>query len=856
MSSDRLNPLRLKPLAAALLAIVSPLASAAGASSGAYFPPAEEIALYWDGPGAVASDWFHPYNWIPGHAAVPDADNVAVITGGHAVLDADATVLSFYQWNGDGGSTLSGIGTLHTGDFRWNAGAQSGSGGAIVAGGATLGFGMGYSTLEMTDGRFLQLNGETLFQSSWIRLAQGARIHNNGDFISTGDRRGSATYDNSVLSAGAGNAVRNNGHFTQRADGHTTRIDTAFDNLGTVTVESGQLHLRGGGQHQGSFSVLAGQTLSFAGAHTLSAGALLNDGDIVFTSGSTTISATTGYQGNGRFAVRGGSVSVAASAGLSMADVVVSAGTLRVDASIGAQLHAGRFTLEQSAALEGSAALHADALLWSSGRMSGTGLTRSTGSAALGDGSQYGALYLEGGRLLALDGNTTFQAAFIGMSGASVIENGGHFVSTGERRGALRADNSIVLYSGGGTFRNLGSFVQDAAGRTTTIQARFDNRGQVDVQSGTLKLTNGGAHTGSFNVSAGQTLDLGGGAHAFAGATMRNAGTLRISGGTTALDAGVAYGGGGHLAVSGGTLRVAQPVPIQAASLNLAHGTVDVNSALSASFMAQANGDLEGGGLLEAGQLLWNGGTQRGAGTTAVSGHADLGNGSTYAQLSLDGRHLHLTGTTTLQAFQLSMSRGAVLENDGVLTSVGDRRGTVHQDNVVVQHALGAPALLRNDGSFIQDSAGATTRIGVQFDNHGVLRLDSGRLVFDAAYRQLGDDALLDLGVGDLQFDSLVFNAGATFDGVLRLRLEGRAVQAGDLIHVFDYAHYAGQFDRIVADGLAPGLALSARYEAGSLGVLVTAVPEPASWALLLSGLGLIALAGTRGRRATAEARQ
>ena len=835
------------PLTLISLALLSPLAHAGGGSPADDFPPNEEVELFWDWHNPTASTWFNPLSWLPFSGTVPNEDNIAALTGGHPVLDQDVTLLGYYQWNGDGATTLSGTGVLHVGTLYWGSGVQSGTGGATVSGSAVLGTGTGYASLSLEDGRSLALSGSSTFQATALSLRNGSAIYNNGSFTSVGERRNLAVYDNQILAEGSGNAFHNNGSFVQDADGHATVIRSTFHNRGTVSVVSGSLSLSGGGQHSGSFAVQAGQQLSFAGDHVFAGGLLHNDGQVSFGTGNVNVAATTGYSGAGRLKVDGAQLVLGVSAGMHVAELEVHNGLLDARAGLDNTLRTDLLMLHDAGRLSGEATLDAQALSWTGGRMSGPATTRVHGEAELGDGLAYRTLFLDNGRTLELRGDSVFQAGFIGLSQASRIVNQGDFLSRGDRRGAATYDSAIVDYNSNGRFHNLGRFTQDADGHTTTIHSGFDNSGVLRVASGTLKLLGGGGHTGQTEVLAGQTLALNG-THAFAGGSMANDGTLQVLGGTTTLSPATTYSGQGDWRVSGGTLHVQQAQVVQPGQVQLDSGTLRADSAVQAGHWVQHNGILSGTGDVQTGTLQWQNGSMNGSGLTRVTGSATLGDGSSYASVNLNGRHLVLAGDTTLQALQLGMSDGAVLDNLGVLRNLGDVRGGTVGDNALVQYRIGADSLLRNAGRFIQDTAGHQTRVDMRFDNTGELRVDSGRMLFGSGLNLLGDDSVLNLAVHGLTQDLLDVNAQALLDGTLTLRFEGFQAQAGDVIRLFSYDSFLGGFDHLRALNLGEGLHLSAIYGSDGFSVRVSAVPEPQSWALLLAGLGIVLTVSRRTR--------
>ncbi|MCX2864047.1 autotransporter-associated beta strand repeat-containing protein [Paucibacter sp. PLA-PC-4] len=128
------------------------------------------------------------------------------------------------------------------------------------------------------------------------------------------------------------------------------------------------------------------------------------------------------------------------------------------------------------------------------------------------------------------------------------------------------------------------------------------------------------------------------------------------------------------------------------------------------------------------------------------------------------------------------------------------------------------------------DSAGLfSVRQDLSFSGGALLSLTLGGPTRDSGHGALSVGALLDLGQ----------------DTTLRLSLsQGFSAQAGQQFDLLDWGILQGQFSTIDSSGLvlAQGMRLdvSRLYIDGVVGV--TAVPEPQSWALLLSGvLGLLA---------------
>ncbi|MFO1498680.1 MAG: autotransporter-associated beta strand repeat-containing protein [Verrucomicrobiota bacterium] len=92
----------------------------------------------------------------------------------------------------------------------------------------------------------------------------------------------------------------------------------------------------------------------------------------------------------------------------------------------------------------------------------------------------------------------------ITLSDSATLSNqpGAIFDCTGD--GTMNGGSGSNLVVNGGIFRKTGGV------GTTRINVPFQNDGQVEVQSGTLVLNNGGTESGSISVSGGATLEIAG----------------------------------------------------------------------------------------------------------------------------------------------------------------------------------------------------------------------------------------------------------------------------------------------------------------------------------------------------------
>lgn len=150
-------------------------------------------------------------------------------------------------------------------------------------------------------------------------------------------------------------------------------------------------------------------------------------------------------------------------------------------------------------------------------------------------------------------------------------------------------------------------------------------------------------------------------------------------------------------------------------------------------------------------------------------------------------------------------------------------------------------------GLSIGDSPGFGRDAGsVAFGSASVYEAEIGGLT--ACTQACADDASLRA----MGFDRYVVDGTLTLGGTLKLvSWNSFVAQAGQRFDLFDWGQLQGRFDAIDATGfqLAEGTELdySRLYTTGEIGVM--AVPEPETWALLLSGLAVLGW-HAHGRRA------
>lgn len=241
-------------------------------------------------------------------------------------------------------------------------------------------------------------------------------------------------------------------------------------------------------------------------------------------------------------------------------------------------------------------------------------------------------------------------------------------------------------------------------------------------------------------------------------------------------------------------------------------------------------GELEVSGTLAnetGGRLLVNGGTLRFNDGLANRGEVNAGfNGAEFFGRVLQGAggRLVLSGRSN-STFYDAVDIGAASE---------------------LRVSAGATALFF--GTVQQRSGALFTGTGTKFYEGGLsvgaspgLGTDEGSVVFGGSSLYLAEIGGTTAGSG---FDKLLVAGDLHFGGTLKLvSWAGFAAQAGQRFDLFDWGSAGGSFSSIDASGLAlpDGLMLDTSHLYVDGSVAVVSVPEPASWALSLGGLLVVA---------------
>lgn len=435
--------------------------------------------------------------------------------------------------------------------------------------------------------------------------------------------------------------------------------------------------------------------------------------------------------------------------------------------------------------------------------------------------------------------------------------------------GDITLQNSGVIELGGGVFDGTGRLSVLASGRLTgfgTIDSFYDSEGQLRVAGGTMKVTRGMLNRGTIDIA---------GDGAMAGGSIDNRGMMVVRGrvanavvntGTVRMPvdgvdpgfdglftnqaSGVLWTGretapGGAPSrtawLYGGMLNRGR-VEVDPLS-TLAGGTIDNRGTLLLrGHMANA---VENTGLIRSGARAFEGSYVFGTITNQRGGIIRIGDEATeQLRMGAEPWTAFLGRVDNLSGGRIEVVRGGiatfselVMRSGSVLSITGYR----------FQNIEGR--LWFEDGAILEGATAVKTfRSGGQvlFANAGVRVHDPGNWIFASGgslWMSIRADGA-GITANHVDVDGYLLLTGGTLTLV---GLGTSSLDAGDRFDLFDFGVVGGQFAAIDTRfaSLRAGLAwdFSDLYRTGE--VAVVAVPEPATWASLATGIVLLA-----GRRA------
>jgi hypothetical protein len=277
------------------------------------------------------------------------------------------------------------------------------------------------------------------------------------------------------------------------------------------------------------------------------------------------------------------------------------------------------------------------------------------------------------------------------------------------------------------TFENHGTLLKSVGAGQSQIDMIYNGDGVLQVQTGTLYLTQGGSNTSLCTLEEGTTLRLAG-THTFgAEGSMQGAGGVRASGGTASLNGTLGFTG--PLGADGGTLNVNAPVTTPAAA-TISAGAINMNAPSSlGSVVGGPDGLLGGTGTVTiAGTMTMAGLNVSGGGEKTVQGLLAITGASDNNRL-LGGARLRVAGGAVWEASsRILMAEGSRIVNEA--GSVFDIRNAQ-----AMQHWFSSISTFENHGTLLK-SAGGTSQIDMNMVNDGIVAAGGGTLFFTQSYTQ------------------------------------------------------------------------------------------------------------------------
>lgn len=782
---------------------------------------------------------------IGGTWAVAAGATLQAQNGGNKLLSsATLTNQGTIAWDSGNAFFLQSGGRL-VNEGTFEAGTNSS---VIYNGGAAVSFENATGgTVRAKDGVALTFaSGSNLVNAGTLEAAAGANLRYEG----------TARFDAGSRFTGAGRNVVAAGTNTWAGAFTSDNLELAGGtHVGAGAVAQGST-VFSGGTLTGTWTVAAGHTLAGAdgGNKLITTGTLLNQGSLAWNSGNSLFlqsGAVLANEGlvvanrdmafvyNGGSATTfdnrsGGTVRAAAGRTLALGNGLGFVNTGTLDAEAGAAIVVqGGAQLKDGSRFTGAGTVFADnANTFSGAQQSANLVLRSgthTGSGAL----VQGGVAFTGGTLT---GDWTVGAGHT-LSGG---DGGNKFITSGSLTNAgtvvWNSTNQLFLQSGG-QVQNQGLWVANA------------NTAIVYNGGGAPRLAN----TGTLRAAAGTTLTLGNGAGLVnQGGTLDAQGDIVVQGGAR-FESGSRFTGAGRVYADGANTFAGS---YTSANLELRSGTHTGDGAVAQGRTVFSGGTLTGSWQVGPGGTLAaaSGGNKFLLGTLVNQGRIEWG--TTNALFLQSGGTLRNEGVVDIGAESAWFYNGGsavAIVNTGLITksggagtfTIGNGTGFVNQGTLeVASGTIALPTNFTNDGTL---KGTGTFNLAGTLTNAGRVGpgASPGTLAIAGSFLQTGA-GFFDVEVGTLaSSDLLTITGNATLGGTLALSCWAAcSLAVGDQLVILDAAGtLAGTFASVTLAGFATG-AFDVIYDTAGSRVLlevtqtVSAVPEPATWALWALAIG------------------
>jgi hypothetical protein len=697
---------------------------------------------------SLGGQWAEPLNWSE-HLVPTNLDATIGAPGTYVVnLGIDAAVRQLVLDNPT--ATLGGPAALSVSEsFTWRNGVLGGpASGVLVANGSLLMTGAP-AGMQRSLARTLINTGSAIWDDPAIlALASGAMISNTA--AGTFQLSGAGSID-----AAGGSGFFANAGVLRKSGSNVTDFGAELRNTGTLRIESGSLNLRQGFQHAGSLEIsnLAGLTLS-SGNHNFTADSTLTGaGDLTIAGGSVNLGGR--VELSGRHVFRAGNIAVTGTFNAITNLLSIEGANVAFSGNF-------RFISNQLQILSGSARFDGNGTLEPSvlnvgplGRLEGSTPVVVRGPLTLQASTLAGS-----GTVVAQDG-LTLGGGSLSMSGRTLMNRGAArwggatAGSISMASGALITNlagatfdldlDAIVSDSGGaGGFANDGLFRKTGGAGSSIFTTSFRNNGTLETRAGTLALSGGGTHRGTFQIGADSQLSFGGLQNFTADSVLSGPGTLSVISGTANL-AGLVDVSGPHL-FSGGVANLTGRYNAITNQIVIAFGTANFSgtgSVTPSSLVISNTGVLGGTSLVTVrGPMKWIFGRIEGSGQVVAEGGLEMIGGA----LTMSGRTLMNRGAARwggATAGSLSMASGALITNLAGATFDLDL-------DTIVSESGGAGGFA-NDGFFRKTGGAGSSIFTTSFRNNGTLETRAGTLALSGGgtHRgtfQIGADSQLSFG--------------------------------------------------------------------------------------------------------------
>lgn len=359
------------------------------------------------------------------------------------------------------GGNMGGAGTLEiTTSLNWSGGTMTGTGTSVVLPGATASI---TSSGHLIKQRTLRNEGTMTYTAGYVAMYEGAKIENTGTFNADAENISGIVWEGGgtqpkVVNTGSGT-------FRKTAGTGTTKVEVPFHNEGTAEAQTGMIRFGyGGSSTGGTWEAKPGASILVArGSFPIKGGTLI--GAITL---SETAATAEGVNASAANLALGGSFSLEG-----VLDIVK--GTIEAE----------KFRLSFKGMVTGAGTLQvADTFTWESqGQMSGSGSTvvlpEATGTLTA---PLYGFRMQE--RTFVNQGTTTYVSSYFELREGARLINSGTFNANSE------SVSGIVPDGPGPTPKivNTGLFRKTVGTSTTKVVVPFENLGQVETQTGELKI--------------------------------------------------------------------------------------------------------------------------------------------------------------------------------------------------------------------------------------------------------------------------------------------------------------------------------------------------------------------------------